>query len=55
MTFNSNFGIEDLGPYQVYARKEIVNLLRSIGERNQLVRMIINGGTEADVEYIMTH
>jgi c-di-GMP-binding flagellar brake protein YcgR len=53
MTFNSNFGIEDLGPYQVYARREIVTLLRSIGERNQLVRMIINGGTEAIVTSIL--
>ena len=53
MTFNSNFGVEDLGPYQVYSRKEIVALLRSIGERNQLVRMIINGGTESVVTSIL--
>jgi c-di-GMP-binding flagellar brake protein YcgR len=53
MTFHSNFGVEDLGPYQVYSRREIVALLRSIGERNQLVRMIINGGTEAVVTSIL--
>jgi c-di-GMP-binding flagellar brake protein YcgR len=53
MSFHSNFGVEDLGPYQVYARREIVALLRSIGERNQLVRMIINDGTEAIVTSIL--
>jgi c-di-GMP-binding flagellar brake protein YcgR len=53
MTFNTNFGIEDLGPYQVYSRREIIALLRNIGESNQLVRMIINGGTESVVTSIL--
>ena len=53
MTFNTNYGIDDLGPYQVYSRREIIALLRSIGERNQLVRMIINGGTESIVTSIL--
>lgn len=53
MTFNTTFGIEDLEPFQVYSRREIVTLLRSIGERNQLVRMIINGGTESIVTSIL--
>lgn len=53
MNFSSNYGIDDLGPYQVYSRREIIALLRSIGERNQLVRMIINGGTESIVTSIL--
>lgn len=53
MTFNTDYGIEDLSPYQVHSRREIISLLRSIGERNQLVRMLINGGTEAIVTSIL--
>jgi c-di-GMP-binding flagellar brake protein YcgR len=53
MTFNFDIGIEDLGPYQVHSRREIIALLRSIGERNQLVRMIFNGGSEAVVTSIL--
>jgi c-di-GMP-binding flagellar brake protein YcgR len=53
MTFKTTYGVEDLGPYQVYSRREIITLLRSIGERNQLVRMIINDGTEAVVTSIL--
>ena len=53
MTFNNNFGVEDLGPYQVYSRREIIALLRNISDSNQLVRMIINGGTEAVVTSIL--
>ncbi len=53
MTFNFDIGIEDLGPYQVHSRREIITLLRSIGERNQLVRMIFNGGSEAVVTSIL--
>ena len=53
MTFQTNFGIEDLGPYQVHSRREIISLLRNIGERNQLVRMVIKGGTESVVTSIL--
>lgn len=53
MTFQTDFGIEDLGPYQVHSRREIISLLRNIGERNQLVRMIIKGGTESVVTSIL--
>lgn len=53
MTFNFDIGIEDLGPYQVHTRREILTLLRSIGERNQLVRMIFNDGSEAVVTSIL--
>lgn len=53
MTFQTDFGIEDLGPYQVHSRREIISLLRNIGERNQLVRMIIKGGTESIMTSIL--
>ncbi len=53
MTFNTDYGIEDLSPYQVHSRREIISLLRSIGEHNQLVRMIINSGSEAIVTSIL--
>ena len=53
MTFQTDFGIEDLGPYQVHSRREIITLLRNIGERNQLVRMVIKGGTESVVTSIL--
>lgn len=53
MTFNTDYGIEDLSPYQIHSRREIIALLRSIGERNQLVRMIINAGAEAVVTSIL--
>lgn len=53
MTFNFDIGIEDLAPYQVHTRREIFTLLRSIGERNQLVRMIFNEGSEAVVTSIL--
>jgi c-di-GMP-binding flagellar brake protein YcgR len=53
MTFDTTYGLGDLEPYQIYSRREIVTLLRSIGERNQLVRMTINGGAEAIVTSIL--
>ena len=39
--------LEDWHDYQVASRREIVALLRQIGEKNQLIRMLIKG--EADV------
>ncbi|WP_338849036.1 flagellar brake protein [Massilia sp. W12] len=39
--------IENWHNYQIQSRREIIALLRSIGEKNQLLRLLING--EADV------
>lgn len=39
--------IENWHNYQVESRREVIALLRSIGEKNQLLRLLING--EADV------
>lgn len=45
--------IEDLGPYRVRSRREIISLLRSIGTHNQLVRMIFNNGSESVMTSIL--
>ena len=39
--------LEDWHDYEVASRREIVSLLRQIGEHNQLIRLLIRG--EADV------
>ncbi len=46
-------GIENLGPYQVHSRREIIALMRSIMDNRQLVRMVFNGGSEAIVTTIL--
>ena len=53
MTLHTNTGIDDLGPYQIYSRREIIALLRNISESKQLVRMVINDGTEAVVTSVL--
>jgi len=44
---------EDLSQYAVQSRREIVNLLRSIGAHNQLVRMQANNGADSVVTSIL--
>jgi c-di-GMP-binding flagellar brake protein YcgR len=46
-------GKNDNNPYSIHAAREIVALLRTLGEKNQLIRMLINGGTEAVVTSIL--
>lgn len=53
MAFNTKFGTEDVSPYQVHSRREIISLLRAMQERNQLVTMSINGGSEAVVTSVL--
>ncbi len=53
MSFIRQIGIEDLGPYQVYSRREIIMLLRGIMETNQLLRMTYNDGSEAIVTSLL--
>ena len=43
----SDAGLENWHDFEVESRREIVALLRGIGEKNQLIRMLIHG--EADV------
>jgi c-di-GMP-binding flagellar brake protein YcgR len=43
----NDLGLENWHDFEISSRREIIALLRSIGEKNQLVRMLIQG--EADV------
>ena len=47
MQSTNDFGLENWHDYEVGSRREIISLLRNIGEKNQLIRMLIHG--EADV------
>ena len=47
------FGTENQSPYVVHSRREIVALLRAIGEHHQLITMLINGGADAVVTSIL--
>ncbi|MBS1169184.1 MAG: flagellar brake protein [Burkholderiaceae bacterium] len=53
MNYLRSIGIEDLGPYQVHSRREIIMLLQGIMESKQLVRMAFNKGSEAIVTTIL--
>lgn len=53
MAFNSNFGTEDVSPYLVHSRREIVALLRALEERGQLVSMQADGGADAVVTSVL--
>ncbi len=44
---------EELNPFRVSSRREILALLRNIGERNQLVRMVIDQGADTIVTSIL--
>jgi len=44
---------QDFSPYQIHARREIIALLRSVQQHNQLVSMHINKGTEAVVTTVL--
>jgi c-di-GMP-binding flagellar brake protein YcgR len=53
MTLASDYEKEDLEAFRVRSRREIISLLRAIGERNQLVRMVINNGADTVVTSIL--
>jgi flagellar brake protein len=53
MAFNTKFGTEDVSPYQVHSRREIIGLLRAMQERNQLVSMQVDGGADAVVTSVL--
>jgi len=53
MNFIPPIGIEDLGPYQVSSRREIILLLRGIKDEKQLISMVFNNGSEAIVTSIL--
>jgi c-di-GMP-binding flagellar brake protein YcgR len=45
--------VADFSPYQIHSRREIISLLRSLQDKNQLVSLLINGGKEAVVTSIL--
>jgi c-di-GMP-binding flagellar brake protein YcgR len=51
--YSHNFGIENHSAFQVRSREEIISLLRSLAERNQLIKMLINDGRELIVTSIL--
>jgi c-di-GMP-binding flagellar brake protein YcgR len=53
MDLASDHENDELTPYRVNSRREVIALLRSIGERNQLVRMLINHGSDTIVTSIL--
>lgn len=50
---NNEYGTSDLDQYRIHSRREIIALLRSIKDRNQLVSLVIGGGYEAVVTSIL--
>lgn len=47
MNMQINIGVDDVGPYLIHSRREIVILLRRLTEKRELVRMIFSEGEEA--------
>jgi len=53
MTLNTDDDNDALSRYQVRSRREIISLLRTVSERNQLVRMQANNGADSVVTSIL--
>lgn len=53
MTSASEYEHNDLSQYRVTARREVIALLRSMSECNQLLRMVINHGADTVVTSIL--
>ena len=53
MTLNTDAGSVDLNSYRVNSRREIISLLRSLKDRNQLVSLLIGGGSDAVVTSVL--
>jgi len=47
MNLQINIGVDDVGPYLIHSRREIIALLRQLTEKRELVRMIFSEGEEA--------
>jgi c-di-GMP-binding flagellar brake protein YcgR len=53
MTFNTKFGTQDVSPYLVHSRREIIGLLRAMHERKQLVSLQADGGADTIVTSVL--
>jgi c-di-GMP-binding flagellar brake protein YcgR len=49
----NDFGLENWHDFEISSRREIIALLRAIGEKNQLVRMLIHGAADVCVTSIL--
>ena len=49
----NNEQIQDDSPYRVHSRREIISLLTSMMERNQLLSLLIKGGSESIITSIL--
>jgi flagellar brake protein len=47
MNLQMNIGVDDVGPYLIHSRREIIALLRRLADKHELVRMIFADGEEA--------
>jgi c-di-GMP-binding flagellar brake protein YcgR len=47
MNLPINIGVDDVGPYLIHSRREIIALLRRLTEKREFVRMIFSEGEEA--------
>jgi c-di-GMP-binding flagellar brake protein YcgR len=48
-----NFGTENQSPYQVDSRREIISILKGFKEKNQLISMMINRGSEIFITSVL--
>jgi c-di-GMP-binding flagellar brake protein YcgR len=48
-----DFGLENWHDFEVASRREVIALLRNIGEKNQLVRMLIKGESDVCVTSVL--
>lgn len=53
MGFNKHFGVDDLTPYQVSSRREIITLLRALQERKQILTMHADGGADSVITQVL--
>ncbi len=53
MQVNNEAGLENWHDYEVGSRREVVALLRQLGERNQAIRMLIRGQADVCVTTIL--
>src|ERR1700704_5563229 len=53
MTLDTASDTSDYTRFQVTSRREILSLLRSLKDRNQLVSLLINGGSDTVITSIL--
>lgn len=53
MPNHDDFEVTDLSDYEIYSRREIINILRHLGERNQLIQLQLKDGDGSTVTSIM--